>query len=122
MSCSAEGVRTELSAAVRDLVASTPGATVKARLRAAARALGLPTGRVTDFYYREVRRVEAHEADRIRYRAAEAKRREMWLAQLEAEYQQRRAEFLDSAPDFMARLVPPALGDAREPEATSGKE
>ena len=105
---SPEAVRAELSARIRELVEASPGLTVKARLRAAARALGLPPGRVTRFFYREVRRVEAHEADWIRYRAAAAKRRR--LAALEDEYAALVAELVAEAPLGLAHLVPPRLG------------
>jgi hypothetical protein len=70
----ADPVLAELRDQVKRLVEVCPGATVRARLRYAARLLRLPIGRVADWYYGEVRRVEAHEADQIRYYFAEARR------------------------------------------------
>lgn len=83
------------------------GSSVKARLRATARTMGLPAGRLADFYYREARRVEAHEADRIRACAAKAARRE--LIRREAEYAAARARLVAEAPRGLGWLCPPAL-------------
>ncbi len=107
MAFTAEAVRAELTGTVKDTVRASPGETVKARLRAAARFLGLPTGRVQDYWHGEVRRIEAHEADQIRHRAAEAKRHR--AARLYAEYMALRAELLQEAPASLVALVPPAI-------------
>lgn len=107
MAFTAEAVRAELTAHVKDTVRSSPGDTVKERLRSAARVLGIPFGRVQDYWHGEVRRIEAHEADRIRHRAAEAKRAR--LARLEAEYRALRAELVAEAPRGLGWLVPPEI-------------
>jgi len=108
MAYTAEAVRAEITAHVKSTVDASPGPTVKARLRAAARALGLPVGRVADYHYGEVRRVEAHEADQIRQRARAAKERE--LARLAAQYQALRAELVAEAPRGLGWLVPAEIG------------
>jgi hypothetical protein len=73
----AEAVIADLTLEVRQTVADAapPSATVRARLRSAARLLRLPIGRVADWFYGEVRRVEAHEADQIRHYAAEQRKK-----------------------------------------------
>jgi hypothetical protein len=74
-------VLVELRQIVSEIVKSSPGATHRARLRKASRALRLPIGRVNDWWLGEVRRVEAIEAFTILYYAeqleqvAEADRR-----------------------------------------------
>lgn len=109
MSFTAEAVRLEMSERVQETVRFSPGDTVKARLRSAARMLGLSVGRVADYVYGEVRRVEAHEADQIRAYHTEAKRRR--LAQLENEYRRLRAEVVAEAPAGLAVLAPPSLDE-----------
>lgn len=116
-SSSAAQVRAECSTLVREIVDAAAGFSVKARLRGAARLIGLPIGRVTDFYYREVRRVEAHEADRIRDCALEAQQRQ--LARLEADYARLRERLVAEAPRGLGWLCPPALGPV---QAVEGEE
>lgn len=108
-SFTAEAVIAALAGEVRQTVAASPGATVRVRLRSTARLLRLPVSRVGDWFYGEVRRVEAHEADQIRHYAAEARRR---LARREREYSRIRAELVDHAPAGVARLAPPRSGAA----------
>jgi hypothetical protein len=103
----AEAVRNEITGTIRDLVEKAPGGNRKARLTAAARSLGIAVGRVTDFFYGEARRVDAHEADRIRDHARQAEYRE--LARLETEYAALRAKLVAAAPGGLAALCPPAL-------------
>lgn len=109
MAFAAETVNAELIGAVKETVSASPGATVKARLRAAARFIGLPIGRVQDYWYGEVRRIEAHEAELIRARARQAKLAK--LARLEAEYRKLQAEVVAEAPAGLGWLAPPALGE-----------
>jgi hypothetical protein len=107
MTFTADTVRSELTENVKDTVRHSPGETVKARLRSAARFLGLPMGRVQDYWYGEVRRVEAHEAMQIQERTLAAKRAR--LVRLEAEYRALRAELVADAPRGLGWLAPPAL-------------
>jgi hypothetical protein len=103
----AEGVRAELTARIRETVKASPGDTVKARLRSAARMIGLPVGRIQDYWHGEVRRIEAHEADQIRHRAWIAKQQR--IAKLEADYRELRRELL-AGPAWVVAVAPPALG------------
>lgn len=100
----AEAAILALTDEVRRTVATSPGATVRARLRTAARLLRLPIGRTGDWYYGEVRRVEAHEADQIRHYAAE---RRQQLRRLEAEDRALRRRLGDLAPALVALAPPP---------------
>lgn len=104
MAFTAEAVRDELTGNVKALVDSAPGATVKERLRSAARYLGLPFSRVQDYWHGEVRRIEAHEADQIRayYQAAQE------LIEARQAYDQLRRDFLQNHPR-LSRLVPGPL-------------
>jgi len=88
----AETVRTELIAKIRELVNIAPGNTVKERLRATARHLDLPFSRVQNFWYDEAHKIEAHEADRIRayYEAAKE------IVDAKAEYERRHRDMFDS--------------------------
>ena len=112
MSFTAEAVRLEMSDRVQDVVRRSPGETVKARLNAAARVLGLSVGRVGDFFYGEVRRVEAHEAEQIRANHEVAKQQQ--LARAEAEYRRLQAEVVREAPRGLGWLCPPALAETEE--------
>jgi hypothetical protein len=116
MTFTADSVRSDLTECVKDTVRNSPGETVKGRLRSAARFLGLPIGRVQDFWYGEVRRIEAHEAIQIRERTLEAKRAR--LARLEAEYTTLRAELAAEAPRGLGWLCPPALGEGDDAKIT----
>jgi len=115
MAFTAEAVRDELTANIKELVGASPGGTVKERLRSAARYLGLPFSRVQDYWHGEVRRIEAHEADQIRayYKAAKE------LIEARADYERRRQEFLRTHPR-LARFAPAALAeDEISAEATA---
>ncbi|MGD9613772.1 MAG: hypothetical protein AB7H90_01095 [Alphaproteobacteria bacterium] len=107
MTFSADAVRSELTEDVKYTVRHSPGETVKARIRSAARALGLPMGRVQDYWYGEVRRVEAHEAIQIKERSLAAKQAR--LARLEAEYTALQKELAAEAPRGMGWLCPPTM-------------
>lgn len=100
----AEAVNAEIISAVRQTVAASPGATVRAQLRAAARSLRLSIGRCADFWYGEVRFVPAHEADQIRYFSAEAQR---LAREREIQYRNQRARFVAAAPGLVGKLAPP---------------
>ena len=91
----------ELGGLVKDTVKAAPGERVADRIAAAARALRLPRGRVEDWWYGEVRRVEAHEADAIRRNAGRA--RESQLLRLEREIDRLRAEIDALGEDQVAR-------------------
>jgi len=67
----------ELGELVKSTVERSPGSTVRDRLAMAARTLRLTPSRVTDWWYGEVRRVEAHEADSIREFARRARETEI---------------------------------------------
>ena len=97
---------------IRELVLDTirgfsRESSTKGKLRGAARALGLPYDRVRHYHYGDVKRIEAHEAFQIIQRAERAKRRQ--FAQLQHEYEARRLELANSAPSWLAFLVPPAV-------------
>lgn len=120
MPFTAAAVAEELSAKVKDAVASEPEGSVKARLRAAARRIGLPIGRIQDYLYGEVRCPPAHEADRIRayYKAAQK------LLEARHAYEQRRQDILRNNPN-LARFVPGPLavdGITAEAEAATRSE
>ncbi len=85
----------ELRELVKATVRRSPGLNVRERLRAAARVLRLPVGRVTDWYYGEVRRVEAHEADAIRQFALSARQSE--IARMERQLDALRADLAEMA-------------------------
>lgn len=75
----------EMSTLVREVANYVaPSANWKERVRAAARVLGLPFGRVKAHYYREARRVEAEEMDRAR--AAAEQLREASIRRKAAEH------------------------------------
>ena len=62
----------EMTALVREVADhASPSTNWKERVRAAARVLKLPFGRVKAHYYREARRVDAEEMDRARAAACE---------------------------------------------------
>jgi len=62
-----------LTKQVRAIVGASPGTQVRGRIFAAAQILRLPQGRIKAWYYGEVRRVEVHEADQIRFVAESIK-------------------------------------------------
>jgi hypothetical protein len=63
---------------------------------AAARTLRLPRSRIEDWYYGEVRRVEAYEAEIIRRHALAARQSE--IARMERQIDALRAELANLAP------------------------
>jgi hypothetical protein len=109
MSFTAEAVNTEITGLVRDIISGSSGETVKARLRSAARSLGLGVSRVADYYYGEVRRIEAHEADQIRYKAPIAQHEQM--LRMHREYMAKRAKVASRTPWPLAPLLPPDVGE-----------
>jgi hypothetical protein len=80
---------------------------VKARLRSAARKLGLSDRRIRGYYHGEVNLIEAHEAFQIIHQAQRAKREK--LARMQHEYEALRLELANSAPSWLEILVPPAV-------------
>jgi hypothetical protein len=90
---------------IRGVVSSDGG--IKGKLRAAARALGLPYDRVRHYHYGDVKRIEAHEAFQIIKRAELARREQ--FAREQIEYEAGRLELANSAPSWLAFLVPPAV-------------
>ncbi len=86
----------EMQGRVADTATGGPGVSVKDRLRHAARALRLPFSRIQNIYYGEARRIDAHEADQIRYfhELARVER----LGRMKAEYEAHRHELLARAP------------------------
>lgn len=109
MAFTAEAACAEMRAHVKTVVALAPEDGRKAALSFAARALHLPFGRVKQLFYGEARRIEAHEADRIRAYVDAASK----LIEARAEYDRQRKEFLAGAGPVVARLAPPEVaGDA----------
>jgi hypothetical protein len=118
----AEAVIDKLRLEVRQTVAASPGATTRARLRSSARLLRLPIGRLADWFYGEVRRVEAQEADQIRHYVRAARRRAEELERrLERQYEAVRAELVDNASPVVGSLAPPSARKAAPREAAKGK-
>lgn len=111
---SADAEIASLAKQVRQVVAASPGATVRARLVRAARTLRLPVRRVSGWYRGEVRRVEGQELRQIEHYVAEWRRR----ALLEQDYETRRAELVARAPRLVALLAPPSL---RESDDQAGR-
>lgn len=83
-------VTATLTGIVRQVVTLSPGATVRARQRKAARSLRLPIGRVSDWWNGRVRRVEAHELLRIIYYAGQLDR----VAEADRDYRRARRRAL----------------------------
>jgi hypothetical protein len=108
----AEGVRAELRQRVRDITALSPEDSRKAALRFTASVLKLPYSRVKRWYYDEVRRVEAHEADQIRAYFEAAHK----LIEARAKYETERAEFLTAHP-ALVKVAPPSVDVVEVPQA-----
>lgn len=104
----AQVVNAEIRRAVVETIEGIRGAvSVKARLRTAAKLLGLPVGRVRDFHYNRVRLIPAHEAFQILKLAQEAKRAK--FARLQHEYEALRLEMANTAPSRLELLLPPSV-------------
>lgn len=100
----ADITRAELRQRVLDIAATAPEESRKAALRFTAGVLRLPYSRIKAWFYDEVRRVEAHEADQIRaYFEAATK-----LIEARAEYEAKRRSFLATHP-ALARFAPGPL-------------
>lgn len=109
MTFTAEAVRDEMRGHVATIVGVAPGDSRKAALAWAARVLALPFSRVRTLYYGEARRIDAHEADKIRAYVQQAQE----LIEARGEYERRREDFVRSHPR-LARLVPPPLARTEE--------
>lgn len=96
MTLNAQILLAELRELVKSTVRHSPGLIVQDRITAAARMLHLPRSRVEDWYYGEVRRVEAHEAETIREYAFKA--REGEIRRMERQIEALRAELAEMAP------------------------
>jgi coproporphyrinogen III oxidase-like Fe-S oxidoreductase len=106
----AESVNSGIRSLVVDTIKGVPRGSLKSRLRDAARLLGLPVVRVRDYYYNRVRRIEAHEAFQILKRAEDVKRARFdKFDRMRLEYEARRLEMDNSAPSYLAWLLPPAV-------------
>lgn len=106
MAFTADATRAELREHVLHIAATAPEDGRKAALRFTASVLKLPYPRIKAWFYNEVRRVEAHEADQIRaYFDAATK-----LIEARAEYEEKRKSFLAEHPR-LARMVPGPLED-----------
>ena len=108
----AEFTAQAVNSQIRSMVVNTIGGmpergSLKSRIRDAARALGLAPERVREFYYNRVRRIEAHEAFQIIKQAEIAKRERFEREQLE--HEAKRLALANSAPSWLAFLVPPAV-------------
>lgn len=108
----------ELGELVRATIERSPGSTVQDRISAAARSLRLPRSRVQDWWYREVRRVEAWEDHTIRRYAMAA--RESEIRRMERQLEALRAELAQMAdpPGLRPALAAPLR--ARRPARRSG--
>lgn len=104
----AEAVNADIRRMVVETVEGVGHGSIKSRLRAAARLLGLTIGRVRRYHYGEVRLIPAHEAFNIIKRAEQAKRDRFERDRIKFEAQ--RLEFANSAPSYLAWLLPPAVG------------
>lgn len=106
MAQAAEAVREKTTAQVRELVRLAPGDSVKSRIGAAARGIGLPACRIAKMWYGLARRIEAHEADQIRayYKSAQK------LIEAREAYEQLRQQLLANRPG-LARFVPGPLAE-----------
>lgn len=110
-----ERAREEMRGHLRVIARMTDEPNRKAALAFAARVLEMPYWRVSEIFYGRARRIEAHEADRIRAFVWQADKVIKARAKLEAE----RRAFLAEAPAFMGRLAPAAIPEmAAETEAT----
>lgn len=104
MSYTAEAVAQELTGIVKELVHAAPEITVKARLRAVARHIGIPFGRAQNYLYSEIRCPPAHEADQIRAYYESAKQ----LIEAKNAYENARQEFLGRHP-MLGRFAPRSI-------------
>lgn len=115
----AVAVRDEMQQRVREVAALADG-NRKAALAFAAKVLSLPFDRVRRLYYGQARRIEAHEADKIRAYVTAAQK----LIQARAEYEALRSEFVANAHPALVRLAPRELAEdevSREAEAVKGR-
>lgn len=107
----AAAARQEATGKIRELAATSTEPSVKGRLRAIARHLGLDVGRVAKYFYGLVSCPPAHEMDRIRayYSAAQE------LIEARIAYEKQRESFLRDHPN-LAFAVP---GPIHAPEAAA---
>lgn len=99
-----EATRDEMRGHVSAIVELAPGDSRKAAIAWAARVLALPFTRVRCLYYGNARRIDAHEADKIRAYVEQAQE----LIEARAEYEKLRGDFVAAHP-HLARLVPNSL-------------
>ncbi len=100
----ADGARELIFQWVRQIVAASPGRTVKERQRKAAQRLRIPVGRFRDLYEGAAHRVDIHEGWIVQYHRNELARA---AAEADKRYRAIRAELVDNAPALVARLAPP---------------
>lgn len=112
MTFTADAVNADIRRRVVETISGVREGSVKSRLRAAARFLGLPIDRVRRYHYGEVKRIEAHEAFQIIQRAQQAKRDQ--FARMQIEYETLRLELANSAPNGLDFLVPPVVAPLPE--------
>jgi len=125
----ADQVRENMRAIVREAAEPiAPDDTIKARIRRAARRLGLPFGRAKRLWYGEAAQIVAEEYlnannkihHRRMQRAAEL-RRELETLNKDIEgYGERRAGYLQDASWLMARLAPPAMAPLASADTEEG--
>lgn len=104
---SGNGVRDKLVQQVQQLIDGAPDGPIKVKIDWTARLLGFSFRRVTAYRYNQVQMIPAHEADRIREEARQAKRKR--LARLRAQYEALRAELVAEASEGMDFIIPPPL-------------
>lgn len=118
----AEAVRDEMKGHIGSIVALVPEGSRKTALSYASRVLGLPFGRVRSLYYGEARRIDAHEADRVRAYVHAAHK----LIEARAQYESLRRSYFDEvkAHPALSRSAPGPLVDdevSREAQAVVDK-
>lgn len=115
MAFTAEAVRDEMQRHVSAVASLVPDACRKSALQFAASALRMPYGRVRSMFYGEARRIDAHEADKIRAYVEAAHQ----LIEARAEYDRQRAAFVAEAHPAVLRLAQKAGLGAEVSEAVA---
>lgn len=105
-----ESVRDEMQGKVAAIVDIAPHRNRKAAIAWTAKNLCLPFGRVRSLFYGEARRIDAHEADKIRAYVEAAEK----MMNARAEYEATRADFIRNYPR-LSRFVPGPLGGSEAP-------
>ena len=108
-----EGSRREMQRSLRLIAGLAVDGNRKAAIAFAARVLGIPVARVQEMMYGRARRIDAHEADRIRAYVWQAE-----LVQLNAEIRKFRGE----APASLVAVAPKPLPDLEAQPTPIGRK